>query len=385
MVYPRAPLHSYAWLKWHHYCFNSSTTTNTASFRLFRNIGWSFLVDTVRVRPLHEEMTAGLLDEVERRRAQKTSRRSTSSRGGSGFYKTVVEATSAASAAAPHSASAISTAQNVAFGERMVSSGPPVAGRAVSTPTAVGSDPSGAVATSPARPGDGVENDRDTLASAGRSEHGAAGEAVPEPDPLAVTAQRRTEAAAAAKRQAEAERRQAALATIEKHRSCHHAASARSPATAQTATVTSSGGNQEENERLALDSTSVATTLTGRPVSSGGHLGAARAAARKGKLSPTTMTGAFSAQSVRSGATLGYYGREEVNVLSAISKNPSRIAVYNRITEVQQGNNGGENSSEVNEELRNGTFVRCDISPSRAVLCRCVWLPRACRRQRGPQ
>lgn len=307
-------------------------------------------MDTVRVRPLHEEMTAGLLDEVERRRAQKTSRRSTSSRGGSSFYKTVLDATSAAPTATPPSPSAISTPQSVTFGERMASSGPPVAGRAASTPAAVGSNPSGAAATSPARPGDCQENDRDVLA-AGRSEHGAAGEAVPEPNPLVVTAQRRTEAAAAAKRQAEAERRQAALATIEKHRSCHRAASARSPAATQTATVASSGVNQEGRDRLARDSNSVETTLTGRPVSSGDHLGAAHAADRKGKLSPTTMTRAFSAQSVRSGATLGYYGREEVNVLSAISKNPSRIAVYNRITEVKQGNNGGENSPEVNAEL----------------------------------
>ncbi|CAM9618439.1 unnamed protein product [Ectocarpus sp. 12 AP-2014] len=313
---------------------------------LFRNIGWSFLVDTVRVRPLHEEMTAGLLDEVERRRAQKTSRRSTSSRGGSSFYKTVLDATSAAPTAAPLSPPAIPTPQTITFGERMASSGPPVAGRAASTPTAAGSHPSGATATSPARPGDCQENDRDAL-TAGRSKHGAADGAVPEPNPLAVTAQRRTEAAVAAKRQAEAERRQAALATIEKHRSHHRAASARSPAAAQTATAASSGVNQEGNDRLARDSNSVATTLTGRPVSSGDHLGAARAADRKGSLSRTAMTRAFSAQSVRSGATLGYYGRDEVNVLSAISKNPSRIAVYNRITEGKQGNNGGEKSPEI--------------------------------------
>ncbi|CBJ25790.1 conserved unknown protein [Ectocarpus siliculosus] len=314
--------------------------------RLFQDIGWSFLVDTVRVRPLHEEMTAGLLDEVERRRAQKTSRRSTSSRGGSSFYKTVLDATSAAPAAAPPSPSATSTPQTVTFGERTASSGPLVAGRAASAPVGVGSHPSGAAATSPARPGDCQENDRDALA-AGRSERGAAGEAVAEPNPLAVTAPRRTEAAAAARRQAEAERRQVALATIEKHRSCHRAASACSPAAAQTDTVPSSGVNQEGRVRLARDSNSVATTLTGRPVSSGDHLGAARAADRKGKLSRTTMTRAFSAQSVRSGATLGYYGREELNVLSAISKNPSRIAVYNRVTEAKQGNNGGENSPEI--------------------------------------
>ncbi|CAB1099994.1 unnamed protein product [Ectocarpus sp. CCAP 1310/34] len=312
--------------------------------RLFRNIGWSFLVDTVRVRPLHEEMTAALLDEVERLRAQKTSRRSTSSRGGLSFYKTVLDATSAAPTAAHPSPSAISTPQSVTFGERMASSGPPVAGLAASTPASVGSHPSGAAATSPSRPGDCQENDRDALA-AGRSKHGAAGEAVPEPNPLTVTAHRRTEAAVAAKRQEEAERRQAALATIEKHRSCHRAASARSPAAAQTSTAASSGVNQEGKDRLARGSNSVATTLTGRPVSSIDHLGAARAADRKGNLSPTTMTRAFSEQSVRSGATLGYYGREEVKVLSAISKNPSRIAVYNRITEEKQGN--GENSPEI--------------------------------------
>ncbi|CAM9670037.1 unnamed protein product [Ectocarpus fasciculatus] len=328
--------------------FNPSPTTNTPSCRLFRNIGWSFLVDTVRVRPLHEEMTAGLLDEVERRRAQKTSRRSTSSRGGSSFYNTVLDATSAAaSAAAPPSPSATLAPQSVASGVQTAPFGSPVAGRAVSTPAAVGSHPSGAAATSSARPGDCEEKDLDAP-EAGRSDHrAAAGKAVPEPNPLAVAAQRRTEAAAAAKRQVDAERRQAALATIEKHRSCHRAASARSPGAATTATVTSSGVNQEGKERLARDSSSAATTLTGHPISRGGHLGAERTAARKGNLSQTTMTGAFSAQSVRSGATLGYYGREEVNMLSAISKNPSRIAVYNRITEVKEGHNGGEDSPEI--------------------------------------
>lgn len=56
---------------------------------------------------------------------------------------------------------------------------------------------------------------------------------------------------------------------------------------------------------------------------------------------------AFSTQSVRSGRTFGYYGREEVDVLLAISKNPSRIAAYNRITEGKTGKNGEADSSEV--------------------------------------
>lgn len=56
---------------------------------------------------------------------------------------------------------------------------------------------------------------------------------------------------------------------------------------------------------------------------------------------------AFSAQSVRSGAILGYYGREEVETLFAISKNPSRIAAYNRIIKGKRGAGRDEDDGEV--------------------------------------
>lgn len=52
------------------------------------------------------------------------------------------------------------------------------------------------------------------------------------------------------------------------------------------------------------------------------------------------MAPAFSEQSVRRGAVLGYYGREEVQTLASITKNPSRIAAYNRIIESREAARG---------------------------------------------
>lgn len=47
---------------------------------------------------------------------------------------------------------------------------------------------------------------------------------------------------------------------------------------------------------------------------------------------------AFSAPSVRQGAILGLYGRAEVETLTAIAKNPSRVAAYSRIVEGRHNN-----------------------------------------------
>lgn len=61
------------------------------------------------------------------------------------------------------------------------------------------------------------------------------------------------------------------------------------------------------------------------------------------------LSAAFSAQSVRLGAILGYYGREEVKTLFAISKNPSRIAAYNRIIKGKRGGGRDDDDVEVRE------------------------------------
>lgn len=334
--------------------------------RLFRSTGWTFLVDAVRVRPLHEEMTASLLEEVEKIHAQKTSRRSVS-RDSPGFAGTVMAATGSTTAAA-----AAATPSTTAVGARESSSASATAGTAATTPNnptlggsgrimdaaavapagvSVRSHPLGGVAPLGDREEKGAADKDQTTSKEGG---GAAGTAV----------QGQAEAAAATKRRVEAERRRrAALATIDKRRSHHHhhhtASAAPSSAATAAPTVAAAEGPsgstrpleaaaQEGSETLRAATASSAATMptTTSAVSSGSHVAAAAAAAA---LRPSSrLSTAFSTHSVRSGATLGYYGREEVDVLSAISKNPSRIAAYNRITEGKRGKDGDtQPSSEV--------------------------------------
>lgn len=77
----------------------------------------------------------------------------------------------------------------------------------------------------------------------------------------------------------------------------------------------------QSNRATAERPSAAKTTIVATPSAASTSVGTSR-------VSP-----AFSAHSVRQGTTLGYYGRAEVETLAAISKNPSRVAAYNRIVE----------------------------------------------------
>lgn len=320
--------------------------------RLFRNIGWSFLVDSVRVRPLHEEMTAGLLQEFEKRRAQKTSRGSTS-RDPSGFASAVLAATAANATGGDEAATtAGTTSERPSFGARMTTAigAAPTRG-SPTTPTAatttVGSHPPRAV--TPTDKSSEVESITDAVPGAA--------DRIPSVEEGREVAHAGGEAAVAVKRRVEADRRRAALATIEQHRSHRHnvhaaAGAANAVVTTGGSATPSQGSVQEGAQEHGAATRSVATMSTTRAVScTSSHV--AGAGAGNPSLSMST---AFSRQSVRSGETLGYYGREEVSVLSAISKNPSRIAAYNRITEGKTGQREDGPSPEVR---RKWVWVGC--------------------------
>ena len=343
---------------------NPSKNTPRVS-RLFRDIGWSFLVDSVRVRPLHEEMTAGLLEEVEKRRAQKTSRTSglSTARDPPEFAKVVMAATAANAAKAPNSpyasgvgpadiAGAPSESPTFAGSMAAVPGPAPPSGsatRLIAAPS-VGSHPPGA-AVPIDKSGDVGRIGKVVLGADGQtpSLKDDRVEAV-EPEEAAAAA-----AAAAAKRRLEAERRRAALATIEKHRSHRHAAPAATTHAAASAAASTEGSVtlppdevQHGAQELGTGTKSVSTMSATHAAScTSSRTGAA--ATSKPSLSMST---AFSRQSVRSGETLGYYGREEVDVLSAISKNPSRIAAYNRITQGKTSNKEDGPSPEVKRGRR---------------------------------
>ncbi|CAM9548924.1 unnamed protein product, partial [Scytosiphon promiscuus] len=294
-------------------------------------VGWSFLVDAVRVRPLHEEMTASLLEEVEKRRAQKTLRGSASS----GDASSSAEVTSAANAASKAtSVAAGATTSYVANRAHMSNAMGVVGTNAHLAGRANHADPASALArTNPRTLASGGSQPRGTAAypgiANGRDDDGGANPAPEGQDaPVGVASEARphghAEVAAAAERHGNAVRRRAALATIENQRAFPVRAAAAPP---------------EGKGRMEVAANPAARTLPASAIS-----GSARTA-------PTCrpsmrVSAAFSAQSVRSGATLGYYGREEVDVLSAISKNPSRIAAYNRITEGKQGSQKDESSPE---------------------------------------
>ena len=334
------------------------THQRTRARRLFRNIGWSFLVDSVRVRPLHEEMTARLLEEVEKRRAQKTVRSSTA-REPPGFASAVLAATAADAATPPQ------TGVVVAATTAGTTSGRPTVGGRLATTTAAASTPGSATASAAActvgshHPGAAARTEQE--AGSIRAPVADAADRFPSvEDGRVEAAETGGEAAAAAaaaaaamKLRVEAERRQVALATIEKHRSHRHTV----PAAAGVATA--GGPAALSHAAVALEHSAAtrsgATMSTARADScTSSHAGVA-AAAGKPSLSMST---AFSRQSVRSGETLGFYGREEVSVLSAISKNPSRIAAYNRITEGKAGHIEDGPSPEV-RPARSGVSAGC--------------------------
>eukprot|EP00752_Nemacystus_decipiens_P017245 g15449.t1 len=289
------------------------------------------------------EMTAGLLEEVEKRRAQMTSRIATSriatSRDTPEFAK-VVEAAAAANKAEVHAltsgvgvaTSAFSSSERPPFDERTAAdveaAAVPGSAPALDIAIDVDSHPPGAVPIKKSSESGSIKG----------VELGAADQTLSGGEGRVKIAQTGGEAAAAAaKRRVEAERRQAALATIEhrSHRQKTSAASAASAAAAAAAAVATGGsatlppggkhcGTQEvgiatKSETISITQTDSCTTRYMGVTASG--------------MPSFSMSTAFSKQSVRSGETLGYYGREEIRVLSAISKNPTRIAAYNRITE----------------------------------------------------
>ncbi len=289
------------------------------------------MVDGVRVRPLHEEMTASLLEQVEKRRAQKTSRASATREQPSGFAATVIEA--ADSAGNPPTPE-----RSGSDGKAMVAAtGPAPAGAGCPVPLGAGESVGASMA-------DGTPSERE--------EKEAGGDSATDPTPpvagSAETAQARAESA---RRTAEAERRRAALATIKNHRSQPNTASAAvpgagaaaspAPAAALAAAVEVVGDGAGTRSPGAAEAGTSQLSAGASPAATVPTAGAApgrsnRAAAVAGKVS-FRVSPAFSRQSVRSGVTLGYYGREEMDVLSAISKNPSRIAAYTRITEGKRG------------------------------------------------
>lgn len=343
------------------------TPPKTRAVRLFHDTGWSFLVDAVRVRPLHEEMTASLLEEVEKLRAKKTARRSATLKP-SRFAETVRSATASTSSAAANDPAAIAST-TTADGTRDSRSANATTGtfKPPSEPTLGGRRETGAASTTLAddryHPPVGVAVALESDSSGGQEkadvfvgsvgkEGGRSRAADDDQKPssqdqgaVVGTVQRQVETAAAAKGRLDSERRLAALAAIDKRRSHHKhhhhtaAAAAAAAATATSAAATVEGPVKALLENSQKQPGAATVSSTTRAVT-----GSRYAAGFRPSLGLLT---AFSKQSVRSGRTLGYYGREEVDVLSAISKNPSRIAAYNRITEGKTGKNGEKPSSEV--------------------------------------
>ena len=327
--------------------------------RLFQNPEWGFLVDGVRVRPFHEEMTASLLDEVGRRR---TYQRPSETSGNQTVAAAVVAAVAAATAKAAdannananvtatttdatttdvnttnaNTTTAVNTVAAAATGATStVATGGAKASDTNKTPTSnklpggrihtTGAPHIAAVTTAGTRSPtssliDSSMNSKRGIVGATNSNDnsgGGGGDSIEGPDTVQASAK------AAARRAAEAERRRAALATIESRRG-RPTGSDEDSGIAMTRFSDGGGG------RSIAPAPSVASSSTIPSFAANLKLSAA-----------------FSAQSVRSGAILGYYGREEVETLFAISKNPSRIAAYNRIIKGKRGAGRDEDGAEV--------------------------------------
>ena len=300
-------------------------------------------------------MTASLLEQLEKRRAPKasTSRGSISRDPPSGFAAAVVEAT-AASSAKGRGAVGADIVGNPSTPERATSSGKATVAPCPSHP-GVGCPPSGAGASP------GVNGAVDLPGGKKEEEdYGGATDPIPSVGRAvgAQPARERVEAAAATRRRVEAERRRtAALATIKNHRSQYDMASAALPGAVATATAPAAAAASPPPPAAAAGGAGDSAATTRSPGAAATEvmpqvgIGPSSAStvpttgATTGKTSRALaagtsslkMTTAFSRQSVRSGVTLGYYGREEMDVLTAISKNPSRIAAYTRITEGKRG------------------------------------------------
>lgn len=253
-------------------------------------------------------MTASLLEEVEKRRTQPNA-----SRVSTGESPTALSTTTTAPATVYSSKAASSAVCGVVTDPRATTATTCYGGKidtAIATP---GGPP--AIDSRVRLLGDLSGREKSVNVSADAGKHDKRDYAT-----LAESSETAV-AVAAGRQRLDAERRRAALATIEQHRS-HTTRS----------TVSRCGSTLSGKEAKLNCASSVA------PVAETSRAGTSR------------LSTAFSPQSVRWGATLGYYGREEVETLFSISKNPSRVAAYNRIIEGKQGNKG----EQANPEVRNG-------------------------------
>lgn len=253
-------------------------------------------MDAVRVRPFHEEMTSILLEEIGKRQAQKRSSESVLQSSYAG-ENSLNLATSTAATVASESRSTGSASDKVidALGVR----------RGMTAPAA-----DSAVLKPLAGTADGKHGRSELVPSSGQD-----GVEVYQFPPL-VLRTARARATTSAVCQAE-ERRKMALAMIEQHRG--------------KAIADVEGENREGADWTAKSEMQPGVVATITPSAETSSLVSAR-------LKSMYLCPAFSGQSVRWGLALGYYRREEAETLHEISKNPSRVAAYNRIVEARQVN-----------------------------------------------
>lgn len=289
--------------------FTSASKKILKPTRLFPKSGWRFLVDAVRVRPFHEAMTTSLLEEVKKRQKHEIPTTCSTT-----LSHDEAVATTGTTIAANHisdigggiSATPVTTAIKKGTGgmSNNTTANPTVSAPAVSIslPKNLPSVPS--------------ETEELVFVKGGAERGDKVDQLKPGHSPTSMTTAK-SEAGQGIK----AKNRQAALETIEQHRS-------RAAAPDIIRIPEEDVSLKVEGRDTSVPSTARVTTATGRT--------------RK-----SNMSTAFSAESLRWGATLGYYGREEIETLSAISRNPSRVAAYNRIVEGKLDDKGDSVISQV--------------------------------------
>ena len=301
------------------------------------------------MRPFHEEMTASLLEEVGRRRTYQRPSETSGNQTMAAAVEAAVAAANAVKAATTTNANAnasanananitnantttVKTTTTATGGTSTVAAG---CGKRSGNNTATTTNklPGGmvhtvtpplttAVAAAETRPPNASLVDRSRscksgIPGAGDNNDGSGGG----DESMGGSETIKGGAGATARQGAEAERRRAALATIENRRG------------------RPSGSDERIGTEMMRFSAAAGSIVPAPSVASSSTISSFDANL---KLSP-----AFSAQSVRSGAILGYYGREEVETLIAISKNPSRIAAYNRIIKSKRGAGRDEDDAKV--------------------------------------
>ena len=283
----------------------SSKLKNIFLIRLFPNSRWDFLVDAVRVRPrpFHEDLTASLLEEIGKRRAQQKSSVSFSaseahvaSMGGVAEMTTIAE-------------SSFRTV-SIEVSVDVAASRSPIKGLDES-PRASYLAVSSAVRSAVSTQSEGLDGGKMIKRSTTRADSGgkevkyeATEDAAAEGEVMEGKRAMREEL------EKETEHRQATTETIERH----HVHTITSSATRSEAISPTTNG----------DAVSLLPSLTSLT----------RSSSCPGILK---QSAAFTRQSVRRGIVSGLYDKEEASTLLAISKNPSRVAAYNRIVDGKQG------------------------------------------------